>query len=64
MSPTVELPPATPFTDQVTAVLALPVTLAVNCTVDPAVADESIGETVTVGLTEGAVIVTRAEPKG
>jgi hypothetical protein len=31
--PTVELPPATPFTCQVTAVLEVPVTVAVNCCV-------------------------------
>jgi hypothetical protein len=31
--PTVEFPPATPFTCQVTAVLEVPVTVAVNCCV-------------------------------
>jgi hypothetical protein len=62
MEPTVELPPATPFTDQVTAVLVVPVTVAVNSTVDPAVVEESAGETVTEGLTAGAVIFTIAEP--
>ena len=30
MVPTDEFPPATPFTDQVTAVLLVPVTVAVN----------------------------------
>jgi hypothetical protein len=34
--PTLELPPAVEFTDQVTAVLLVPVTVAVNCCV-PAV---------------------------
>jgi hypothetical protein len=31
--PTVEFPPVTPFTCQVTAVLEVPVTVAVNCCV-------------------------------
>src|SRR5271157_3531377 len=64
MVPAVELPPATPSTDQATAVLAVPVTVAANCTVAPANAQESVGATVTVAFTAGAVIVTIAEPEG
>jgi hypothetical protein len=33
--PVVELPPATESTDHVTAVLVVPVTVAVNCLVEP-----------------------------
>ena len=64
MTPTEELPPATPLTNQETAVLVAPVTVAVNCTLIPAVVDESVGETVTVGFTAAAVMVTIAEPEG
>src|SRR5208283_5980570 len=62
--PTVELPPATPLTAQVTAVSVVPVTLAAYCTVDPARADESKGDRATVGAAAGAVMVTIAEPEG
>ena len=62
MVPTVELPPATPFTDQVTAVLVVPVTVAVNCTLVPAGVVESVGATVTVAFTGGGVMVTIAAP--
>jgi hypothetical protein len=64
MVPTVELPPATPFTDQETAVLVVPVTVATNCTVVPASIDASVGETDTVAFTTGTVIATIAEPAG
>jgi hypothetical protein len=64
MVPVVELPPATPLTDQATAVSVVPVTLAVYCTVVPANAEESVGATVTVAFTAGGVIVTIAEPEG
>ena len=64
MVPTVALPPAVPFTDQVTAVLSVPVTVAVNCTGVPTGVSVSVGATATVAFTAGAVIVTMAAPKG
>jgi hypothetical protein len=45
--PTLELPPAAPFTDHVTPELS-PVTIAVNCTELPAATTADWGETVTV----------------
>ena len=50
--PTVEFPPGTPLTLQVTAVLLVPVTVAVNCCVAPAWTEAEPGETVIA--TEGA----------
>jgi hypothetical protein len=44
--PTVALPPAAPFTCQVTAVLLVFCTLAVNCCVAPAVTVAEVGEMV------------------
>ena len=41
--PTVALPPAVPFTYQVTAVLSVPVTVAVNCTGVPTGVNVSVG---------------------
>ena len=64
MVPTVELPPVTPFTDQVTAVLVVPVTVAAYCTMVPVGVEESVGATLTVAFAAGAVIVTIAEPEG
>ncbi len=58
MVPKVELPPAIPFTFQVTAVLAFS-TVAVNCCVPPAAAtDALVGESETIP----AVTVTVAVP--
>ena len=62
MVPTVELPPATPSTYQVTAVLAGPVTVAVYCKVVPVMVDESTGATLTVAFTAEGVIVTMRRP--
>jgi hypothetical protein len=59
MVPTVELPPATPFTLQLTAVFEVPVTVAVNCCCPPMVTWAVVGESVTV--TVAAVTVTLAE---
>ena len=53
---------ATPFTYQVTAPLAVPVTLAVNCTLVPVGVEASRGATVTAAFTGAAVIVTIAAP--
>ena len=41
--PTVELPPAIPFTAQFTALFIAPVTLAANCCVCPTVKDTAVG---------------------
>ena len=60
--PTVELPPWTPFTSQVTAVFEVPVTVAVNCCVPKFGMFGAPGETVTVTLlTTVDVIVTIAD---
>src|SRR5713101_7416141 len=45
--PTVEFPPVTPFTCHVTAVLLLPVTVAVNCCVVLTTTDALVGEMLT-----------------
>src|SRR5262249_27562134 len=45
--PVVELPPATPFTDQVTPVLLAPETAAVNCCVPPTCREMEVGEIAT-----------------
>jgi hypothetical protein len=45
--PTVLLPPAVPLTLHVTAVLELPLTVAVNCCVCPTRTDMVVGETLT-----------------
>jgi hypothetical protein len=44
MVPAALLPPATPLTCQVTAVLDVPVTVAVNCSVAPAATFADVGE--------------------
>ena len=56
MVPTAEFPPLMPLTRQVTAVLLLFCTVAVNFFVPPAASDADVGEIVT--LTGGAVRVT------
>ena len=57
--PTTALPPATPFTCQLTAVLLVPLTVAVNCRVPPVVSEADVGEM--LSETVGAVTVTVAE---
>jgi hypothetical protein len=51
--PTVVLPPAMPSTDQVTAVLSLPVTVGVNCCVPPAPTVAVVGAMVMVSTGGG-----------
>jgi len=51
--PTVEFPPAMPFTVHVTAVLDVPVTVAVNCCVAPSESDALAG----VMATETPVVI-------
>src|SRR5437764_207988 len=58
--PTVALPPLTPFTCQVTAVLLVFCTVAVNCCVPPAPTVADAGEIVTRTAVVG-VVVTAAE---
>ena len=58
--PTVALPPAVPFTDQVTVFALSPVTVAVNCCTWPAATNAFCGETVTDAA--AGLIVTMAEP--
>src|SRR5713226_4180343 len=53
MVPTVALPPGTPLTDQVTPVVVVPVTVAVNGWESPARTDVEPGETLTVMLGGG-----------
>ncbi|MGH9208426.1 MAG: hypothetical protein ACRD1G_18045, partial [Acidimicrobiales bacterium] len=57
--PTVALPPVTPFTCQVTAVLLVPVTVAVNCCVVPTCTDAEVGaiETATTVTVRVTVVV-------
>lgn len=57
--PAVELPPVTPFTRQVTPVLELPVTVAVNCLVWPVATLAEVGEMVTE-ICGGAVLLLPA----
>src|SRR5204863_109664 len=59
--PTVALPPVTPLTCQVTAVLLVFCTVAVNCCVPPTPTDADTGEIVT-RTTAAGVMVTCAEP--
>jgi hypothetical protein len=58
--PTVEFPPVTLFTSQVTAVFDVPVTVAVNCCVPFAATVAGEGETVTVTIV-GETIATAAD---
>jgi len=59
--PTVELPPAIPFTFQVTRPSLVPVTVAVNWADCRTFTVADVGETWTATVL-GAVIVTAAEP--
>src|SRR5438876_496878 len=59
IAPTVALPPVTPFTCQVTAVLLVFCTTALNCCVPPAATVAEVGEMVTLTVVV-AVIVTCA----
>ena len=52
--PSVEFPPVMPFTDQVTAVLEVPLTVAVNCCVCPTWTDALVGDIVIE--TMGAIV--------
>jgi hypothetical protein len=56
--PSVALPPAVPFTDQVTFVFVLPVTVAVNACVAPARKVALAGATTTERLLDGPVTVS------
>jgi len=58
--PTVEFPPVAPFTCQVTAVLEVPVTVAVNCCVFATCTDADAGATETLTCA-WAVTVTAAD---
>jgi hypothetical protein len=58
--PVVVFPPVTPFTCQVTLMLLVFCTVAVNCWVPPALTVGKAGEIVTL-TGSGAVIVTGAE---
>jgi hypothetical protein len=60
--PTVALPPVTPFTCQVTAVLLVFCTIALNCCVPPAATVAEIGEMVTLTEIGVFVIDTPAQP--
>jgi len=59
--PTVALPPVTPFTCQVTAVL-LVFTVAVNCCVPPVATVAEVGEMVTFTGIGGCVFDTTPQP--
>src|SRR5271163_5007567 len=56
MVPTVELPPVTPLTCQVTAVLVVLVTEAVNCWVPPSCTFAVAGDTATLGGAGGVLL--------
>jgi hypothetical protein len=56
----VEFPPCTPFTDQVTEVLVVPVTVAENCCVFPVCRELEVGEIETATVGGGAMIETPA----
>src|SRR2546427_11552479 len=60
--PTVALPPVTPFTCQVTAVLLVFCTTALNCCVPPAATVAKIGEMVTLTEIGVGVVDTPAQP--
>ena len=54
--PTVALPPVTPFTCQVTAVLLVFCTVALNCWVPPAATVADVGEIVTLTAAVGVMV--------
>lgn len=62
MNPTAWLPPAIPFTSQVTDELAAPFTVAVNCWVAKLATLAVLGNTLTVLAPVVAVTVTLADP--
>jgi len=62
INPTAWLPPATPFTSQVTDELAAPFTIAVNCWVPKLATLAALGDTLTVPAAVAAVTVTLADP--
>lgn len=55
-------PPSVPFTFQVTLVLLLPVTVAVNCTVWPWFSEELVGERETVMVVEVELLLLPPQP--
>src|SRR6266404_8207408 len=64
MVPSAALPPATPFTDHVTAVLVVPVTVAVNGCVSPrrTLTDDGVTETATCAVEGRTFVVVLCEP--
>lgn len=60
MVPTVELPPATPFTVQFTAVLLVFETVALNCCVLPVLIETLVGLTVTETAGAAATLIDSA----
>jgi hypothetical protein len=67
MRPTVVFPPTMPLTDQVTAVVAAPVTVAVSCRSLPTGRVTDVGETVTVWAAASSVAAiskVRMRPSG
>ena len=61
--PTVALPPVASFTCQVTAVLLVFCTVAVNCCVPPTATVADVGEIMTLTGTGVCVVETPAQPK-
>jgi|SRR5215472_411134 len=61
--PTAALPPVTPFTCQVTAVLLVFRTVAVNCCVPPTATVADVDEIVTLTATEVCAVERPAQPK-
>jgi len=62
INPAAWLPPATPFTSQVTDELAAPFNVAVNCWVPKLATLAALGDTLTVPAAVAAVTVTLADP--
>jgi hypothetical protein len=62
INPVAWLPPATPFTSQVTDELGMPFTAAVNCWVPKLATFAALGDTLTVPAAVAAVTVTLADP--
>jgi hypothetical protein len=61
INPTDWLPPAIPLTSQLTAVLGVPLTDAVNCCVPKSATVAAVGATVTEPATAAVVTVTVAD---